>query len=89
MNLWRFDCGYSDASKIQSTIQEDTTLAKLEIDRLRTLRKRENQILLAFSFWDTAVPAQRNGFYELRSYVLKVCVFLQFVSEVIYICIQI
>ncbi|XP_074594063.1 protein nipsnap [Brevipalpus obovatus] len=71
LNLWRFDKGYVNASMIQSNMLQDSALVKLENDRLRCLRKRENQMLLAFSFWDTAVPAQRNGFYELRSYVLK------------------
>ncbi len=44
------------------------------INRNKMLRSRKNQILLAFSFWGEIEERKGPNIYELRSYVLKVCV---------------
>lgn len=73
VNLWKYEKGYSSHNEIHKIFQQDKTLQKLENDRLKCLRKRTNQFCLEFSFWDQLQPAKRDNFYEMRSYLLRVC----------------
>jgi hypothetical protein len=71
VNIWRYNSGYPTASRVHQLLRSDSQLSSLVRDESRLLRKRENQVMVAFSFWGHAQPAIRNCNYEMRSYVLK------------------
>lgn len=71
INIWRYKKGYPSASETQKLIRSDSSLTALLNDQTKYLRQRHNQFMMPFSFWGHPVPAERNSFYEMRSYVLK------------------
>ncbi|RWS26639.1 protein NipSnap-like protein [Leptotrombidium deliense] len=71
VHIWRFDSGFSDASKILKLLKTDDSLSKLVKQQTQYLRQRQNQLMMSFSFWGHPEPCVRNSMYELRSYVLK------------------
>lgn len=73
IHIWKYHDGYKQASNIHKIIKTDPTLVKLNKDQLKDLWKRESQFMMSFSFWDHPKPQDHNSFYEMRSYVLKVC----------------
>lgn len=73
IHLWKYHDGYKQASNVFDTIRTDPTLVKLVNDHKKDLRKRQNQFMMSFSFWNHPMPQDNNSFYEMRSYILKVC----------------
>ena len=71
VNIWKYQKGYRGASKNQQLIREDPSLAALIKDQSKMVRQRNNQLMMAFSFWGHPTPQVRNANYEMRSYVLK------------------
>src|SRR5688500_6419637 len=70
-NISRYKKGYPSASETQKLIRSDSSLTALLNEQTKHLRQRHNQFMMPFSFWGHPVPAERNSFYEMRSYVLK------------------
>lgn len=71
VNIWRYKMGYPTASKTHKLLRTDKSLINLTQDEVKFLRKRENQLMAAFSFWGHTEPAIRNCNYEMRTYILK------------------
>ena len=71
VNIWRYKSGYPTASRVHRLLRTDSDLNNLVKDEAQLLRKRENQFMMAFSFWGHAQPSTRNCNYEMRSYILK------------------
>lgn len=71
VNLWRHQNGYRRASAVLSSISSDATCNALLNDQRKLLRSRQNQFMMAFSFWGHPTPIDRQSNYEMRSYVLK------------------
>ncbi|XP_076336453.1 protein NipSnap-like [Tachypleus tridentatus] len=70
VHIWRHN-GYTNANEIFKLCDTDHDLKNLHQERVNYLRARQNQIMLAFSYWGHAQPAVRNCKYEMRSYILK------------------
>ncbi|XP_076312278.1 protein NipSnap-like [Tachypleus tridentatus] len=70
VHIWRYS-GYAAAHKAMETYRTDTELQKLQNDRVKLVRSRENQLMLAFSYWGHPEAQKRDCNYEMRSYVLK------------------
>ncbi|KAI7694705.1 hypothetical protein SSS_03936 [Sarcoptes scabiei] len=70
VHIWGYD-GWNHASEVYNLKRNDTTLIALDKDQEPFLRSRQNQFMLAFSFWPTPEPQVHNTMYEMRSYVLK------------------
>lgn len=71
VHIWRYQHGYPKASEIRQLVRTDAGLAALVKDQDSMLRQRQNQFMMAFSFWGHPVPAVRDSYYEMRSYILK------------------
>lgn len=71
INIWRYQKGYRLASETHKLIESDASLKALVSDQTKLLRQRQNQFMMAFSFWGHPVPAVRDSKYEMRSYILK------------------
>ena len=71
VNIWRYQKGYRLASETHKLIRSDSSLSSLANDQTKLLRQRQNQFMMAFSFWGHPVPAVRDSQYEMRSYILK------------------
>ena len=71
VNLWRHQNGYRRASEVQTLLVSDHTCGALLKDQRKLLRSRQNQFMMAFSFWGHPIPVDRSANYEMRSYVLK------------------
>lgn len=71
VNIWRYQQGYGKANETRQLLRTDASLKSLIRDQEKMLRSRENQFMMAFSFWGHPVPAVRDSCYEMRSYVLK------------------
>jgi hypothetical protein len=72
VHLWRFN-SYAHMSEVNSTLRKDSEYQTFNRQLCKTLRKRENQVCFAFTYWDTDQVKERETFhiYELRSYSLK------------------
>lgn len=55
-------------------------------ERAKMLLSRRNQLLLEFSFWNEPLPRPGPNIYELRTYHLKVSVFLFYQHISTYLC---
>lgn len=71
VNIWRYQKGYAKANETRILLRSDSSLTKLVHDQTSLLRSRQNQLMMAFSFWGHPVPAIRDSSYEMRSYILK------------------
>ncbi|XP_067120631.1 protein NipSnap-like [Centruroides vittatus] len=71
IHIWRFTKGYPNATNVQELCNTDPDLLKLHKDRVSYLRSRENQFMLAFSFWGHPQKREGKNMYEMRSYILK------------------
>ncbi|RWS08851.1 protein NipSnap-like protein, partial [Dinothrombium tinctorium] len=71
VHIWRYNQGFAGASKIHQLIRNDESIASIVKDQTKLLRQRQNQLMMAFSFWGHPEPCVRNSMYEMRSYILK------------------
>lgn len=49
VNIWRYKLGYPTATKAHKLLRTDKSLINLTRDEVKFLRKRENQLMAAFS----------------------------------------
>ncbi|KAG8180722.1 hypothetical protein JTE90_004681 [Oedothorax gibbosus] len=71
IHVWRYSHGYPHAHQFLELCHSDAELSALTKERTAWLRRRENQFMLAFSFWGHPQPREGTHKYEMRSYVLK------------------
>ena len=72
VHLWKYQEGFKKTSETHDLIRNDKTLQQIIKEQAPTLRMRQNQFMLPFSFWGHPEPQVHNSMYEMRSYVLKV-----------------
>ncbi|XP_076343793.1 protein NipSnap-like isoform X3 [Tachypleus tridentatus] len=70
VHIWRYD-SYTAANKAMEMYRTDPELRKLKKERVKFIRRQENQLMLAFSFWGHPKARNWDCNYEMRSYILK------------------
>eukprot|EP00794_Sanderia_malayensis_P014268 gene14268-15755_t len=71
VHLWSYKGGYKSASEAKNFLATDKEFLEYSKKRNGFLRRRVNQLLHEFSFWDSPQPRDPSHIYELRSYTLK------------------
>jgi hypothetical protein len=71
VHIWKFAGGYPGLDKHKSILRQNKDFLEFRRRRNPMLRSRQNQILLAFSFWPEIAARSGPNIYELRSYRLK------------------
>ncbi|OQV14373.1 Protein NipSnap [Hypsibius exemplaris] len=71
IHIWKHSDGYVSFGKTSDALRNDQDLVRHGQALAKTLRSRQNQAMLSFSFWGDPEPSAQRRIYELRTYTLK------------------
>ncbi|XP_055357995.1 protein NipSnap-like [Paramacrobiotus metropolitanus] len=71
IHIWKYNNGYVAFDHTSKALREDKKLQDFQNKLGKSLRSRQNQAMLSFSFWGDPEPSEAKRIYELRTYTLK------------------
>ncbi|KAJ3224564.1 hypothetical protein HK099_008245 [Clydaea vesicula] len=80
VHIWEYN-NYPGYISTHDLLKKDEKYQQFLKELRPMLRSRSNQMLLEFSFWDSKISQKPNGIYELRTYVLKPGMLLEWEHE--------